>query len=214
MKKRNMKILTAIAAACVMLAGCAGSKAPENEEQSSVTSAEAAAEASSVSESTDDSNGEEDILPEENIDDLNINSGSEEADVISENPLMPIASAALDANEWPVMAEVTDSFMLTEFFLLDGENENYNDLLVLQCPISAVMSEIIIIDAADADAAKEDLEARRTKAIETDAWYPNDKELAEASIVGTNGNYAYFIIGTYAAEAENAINAYIDGMNQ
>lgn len=128
---------------------------------------------------------------------------------VSTNPLRPMADRALAEGEWPFMDEVTDPVIISEFFTLDVSNSNYNGLIIMQCPMSASMSEVIIIDAVDVDSAKADLEARRTKAIETDAWYPHDQELAEASIVGTNGSYAYFIIGDSAADAESAINAYI-----
>lgn len=128
----------------------------------------------------------------------------------SSNPLRPMADAALADGEWPFMEEVTDSVIINEFFTLDPDNANYTGFIIMQCPMSASMSEVIIIEANDVDSAKADLDARRTKAIEIDAWYPHDQELAAASIVGTNGNYAYFIIGDSAEAAETALNAYIN----
>ena len=86
---------------------------------------------------------------------------------------------------------VTDPTILSEYFLLDASNENYKEMIVMQCPISAVMSEIIIIQADDVDAAAEDLKARQQKAIDQDAWYPDDIDMANNSIVGTCGDYAY-----------------------
>ena len=88
-------------------------------------------------------------------------------------------------------------------------NENYKEMIVMQCPISAVMSEIIIIQADDVDAAAEDLKARQQKAIDQDAWYPDDIDMANNSIVGTCGDYAYFIIGSEAETAEKIINDYV-----
>ena len=130
---------------------------------------------------------------------------SEDNGEVGMNPLQSVADAALAVGEWPAMMEITDEMMLTEYFKLDPTNANYRNLLVMQCPMSATMSEIIIIEADDVDAAKADLEARREKAISQDAWYPNDVELAEASIVGTEGDYAYFILAGSASEAETAI---------
>ena len=130
---------------------------------------------------------------------------SEDGGEVGTNPLQTVVDAALAVGEWPSMMEITDTMMLTEYFKLDPENANYRYLMVMQCPMSATMSEIIIIEADDVDAAKADLEARREKAITQDAWYPNDVELAEASIVGTEGSYAYFILAGSAAEAETAI---------
>ena len=121
------------------------------------------------------------------------------------NALQPLADAAMAVGEWPELMEVTDEMMLTDYFLLDPANENYKNMLVLQCPMSAVMTEVIIIEAEDADAAKADLEARQKKAQDQDAFYPDDAERAGSSIVGTEGNYAYFILASSAAEAETAL---------
>ena len=130
---------------------------------------------------------------------------SEDEGEVGANPLQGVVDAALAVGEWPAMMEITDEMMLTEYFMIDPANANYRNCMVMQCPMSATMSEIIIIEADDVDAAKADLDARRNKAITQDAWYPNDVELAEASIVGTEGNYAYFILAGSAAEAETAI---------
>lgn len=130
---------------------------------------------------------------------------SEDEGEVGTNPLQGVVDAALAVGEWPAMMEITDEMMLTEYFMIDPANANYRNFMVMQCPMSATMSEIIIIEADDVDAAKADLDARRNKAITQDAWYPNDVELAEASIVGTEGNYAYFILAGSAAEAETAI---------
>lgn len=128
------------------------------------------------------------------------------------NPLMPIADAAVSADEWPSLWEVTDAQLISDFFTLDAANENYKNLLVLQCPMSANMSEIIIIEAEDVNAAKADLEARQQKAQTQDAFYPDDVERAGASIVGTEGNYAYFLMGDHADNAEKIIADYIKNM--
>lgn len=130
---------------------------------------------------------------------------SEDSGEVGANPLQTVVDAALAVGEWPAMMEITDEMMLTEYFRIDPANANYRNFMVMQCPMSATMSEIIIIEADDVEAAKADLEARREKAITQDAWYPNDVELAEASIVGTEGDYAYFILAGSAAEAETAI---------
>ncbi len=130
---------------------------------------------------------------------------SEDSDEVGANPLQAAVDAATTVGEWPTLMEITDTLMLTEFFKLDPDNANYRNMIVMQCPMSAIMTEVIIIEADDVDAAKADLEARREKAITQDAWYPNDIELAEASIVGTEGDYAYFILAEAAAEAESAL---------
>lgn len=182
----------AVIALCAMLAACGGDSGSAD---NASTSAETTSAAADVSETdteadTEEAGGEE---------------GTVEGAADSANPLQPLADAATSAGEWPALMEVTDPQMLSDFFLLDAGNENYRNMIVLQCPMSATMTELIIIETSDTDAAVSDLEARRQKAIEQDAFYPNDVDLANASIVGTEGDYAYFILAWDAAEAEKAL---------
>lgn len=218
---KKIAMLAALLAVGMTFAACGGSK---NAETSETTAAETTIAETSDTESIET---EEDILPEES-ESLEVSAEEPEEEVIddgedaepavpeetvSDNPLYPAVEKALSESEWPSLMEVTDEVILNEFFLLDPANENYKEMIVMQCPISAVMSEIIIINADDVSAAEADLEARKTKAIEQDAWYPKDQELAAASIVGTNGNYAYYIIGENASAAEQSINDYISSLS-
>lgn len=223
MKRKIIAVIAAAMAVCVF-ASCSSGSSDDGD-----VVIEAGEEYSVADEELSDEEAEsifaedEDMLEEEeiNLDDFfpdlaDISDDETEEDLNddiiedeSSNPLRPIADRALSESEWPFMDEVSDSVFISEFFTLDPENSNYRELLIMQCPMSASMSEIIIIEADDVDSAKADLEARQTKAIETDAWYPHDQELAAASIVGVNGSYAYFIIGDNAAAAEESINAYI-----
>lgn len=221
MNKKLIMTITLMAAASMTFAACGKKDSTENSETVS--------EAISVSEAT-----EEDILPEDDDealeeilddagdglvdDDTLIDDGSAEGEVTveevddayAENPLSPVIDKVLSESEWPVLSIVTDETVLKEFFLLDPAD--YKEIIVMQCPISAKMSEIIIVNSDDVSAAEDALNARRQKAIDQDAWYPNDVELAQNSIVGTNGSYAYFIIGDNAEAAEVSINSYIDAL--
>lgn len=208
-------ILTVTAA--VVLTAC-GSNTDENTTLSSATESEIVEEQqeSSVNDISDNNDNAdiEDILDDETDADAIIEAIAGDEAVItdeeSENPLYDYAAAAMADSEWPFMTEITDTDLISEFFLLDAENPDYENMIVMQCPMSASMSEIIIIKSNNVSAAEEALNGRRDKAINQDAWYPNDIDLANASIVGTNGNYAYFIIGENAQTAENSLKAYID----
>lgn len=114
-----------------------------------------------------------------------------------------------DHSEWPEMAEITDGFILNEFFGIDTDVYPEEDIAVYQCPMSAVMSEIILIRSDDLAGACAVLEARREKAITIDAFYPEDKAIAEASVVGTEGDIAYFIMGSSADESERLLTEYL-----
>ena len=192
------KIAAALAAVlCIGLAGCSDNTTDEvtTSAENSTTTTSEATEASETEASQEDTGNTEDNSPE---------SEGEAA-----NPLQHIADVALAVGEWPAMAGMDDPTMLEDFFLLDASNENYKNLLVIKCPMSANISELIIIEANDVDAAKADLEARQKKAQEQDAWYPDDVERAGASIVGTEGDYAYFIMCGSPDEVETAIVDYI-----
>ena len=196
--KKIIAMLSAIAVCTAMFTACSSGEAETTE----TTTAE-----TTISETIAEETETEEILEEvpaeteESVEEAPSEDGGE----VSANALQPLVDAALAVGEWPAMMEVTDTMMLTDYFMVDPENANYLNMIVMQCPMSATMSEIIIIEAEDVEAAKADLNARRDKAISQDAWYPNDVELAEASIVGAEGNYAYFVLAGSAAEAETAI---------
>lgn len=128
----------------------------------------------------------------------------------SDNPLMPLVDAAMSAGEWPLLDEVTDEQIISDFFTMD--RSKYEQSVFMQCPMSAKMCEIIIVKTDDTDSARADLEARQKKARETDAFYPADVERAGASIVGAQGNYAYFIMADDAAGAEAALVDAVKGL--
>ena len=165
----NKKIimLTALLAVGMTFAACGGSKNEQTETSAPETTVSETAESSAAESDT-----EEDILPEESEtldilpEDVTDDTAAEDEvqpvvpdESTSDNSLFPAVEKALAESEWPVLMEVTDEVILKEFFLLDPANENYKEMIVMQCPISAAMSEIIIINADDVSAAESDLEA-------------------------------------------------------
>lgn len=208
MKIRKIAAIAAVAAVCAALfTACSKDNADEQTTSATTgdtTSAETTAAAESVSDTETEAETDTETEQETEV--------SEDDEAISNNILMPIAEAALAVGEWPSLWEVEDPDILSDYFLLDSANSNYKNMLVLQCPMSANMTEIIIIEADDVSAAVSDLEARQKKAQEQDAFYPADVERAGASVVGSEGNYAYFLMGDNTPEAEKAITDYINAM--
>lgn len=202
------KYYAMIAAVAILLAGCskANDDAASSESTTTTLSQAEQTTASSVTESETIPDGSDDTS-----DDTETEGGSApEFDPDNVNPLQPLVTAAMgDFSNWPFLMEVTDEMILKDYFLLDKSNENYEELIVMQCPMSAQMCEIIIIKAKDVEAAKTDLEARQKKAQDTDAFYPADVENAANSIVGTKGDYAYFFIGGTAADGQTNLEAAI-----
>ncbi|MCH5193137.1 MAG: DUF4358 domain-containing protein [Oscillospiraceae bacterium] len=196
----DIKKIAAVLAAvmCIGLAGCSD----KTNDEEVTTSAEATTETTTEAPITE--------APQDDTDGAGESEGEDMGE--STNPLQHIADAGLAVGEWPALWEVNDAAILEDFFLLDGSNENYRNMIVLQCPMSANMTELIIIEANDVEAAKADLEARQKKAREQDAWYPDDVERAGASIVGTEGDYAYFILCGNPDEVEKALTDYIKSL--
>ena len=211
MKFRKVITAAAVLTACALILTACGKESTE--ETTSAPETEATSE--TFVENLDE-NVSDETINEDNAEDIpnNDNAEDEPVDIPDETPnaLQPIADAALAVGEWPALWEVTDPQLISDFFLLDASNDNYQNMLILQCPMSANMTEIIIVQAEDVSAAKADLEARQKKAQEQDAFYPDDVERAGASIVGTEGDYAYFIMGDNASTAETEIVNYIKNM--
>ncbi len=216
------KILAAVAALAMtglLLAGCGNNNETVTETTTeSVTESVTEATKETTEETTDSS--DEAVDTDDMTDDVTDGEGTDSSDdtvlmpMFDEenvNPLQNLVLATMgDFSDWPSLAEVNDEFILSDYFLLDKNNPNYEQLIVMQCPMSAVMCEIIIIKADDVDAAKADLKARQKKAQDTDAFYPDDIERAGNSIVGTKGDYAYFLICENPTEAESLLTAAID----
>lgn len=200
------KIIAAAASLAIcgaMLTACGTSNNTAETETSAETTT--VSETTTISETESETEASEETVPTESE-----TEAETEAEAVSENPLKPAVDAAINAvgqENLPFLEEMNMPEFLKEFYLIDPENENFENIIVYYCPMSAVMTEIIIIEAKDGqvDAAKETLEARKKKAMEQDAFYPADVENAEASIVGTQGNYAYFLLSSAAADMETAL---------
>lgn len=205
-KMKKLAVSLAALTFCAMLAGCSG----KNDNASSETTV---AETTLSDTMTEETSSEETSSEEASEETSEETSESEEAsgDSAEAGSLKDIAEKLIEAHrdDLPDLELSEDNEFNKEFFLLDADNANYEDMVIYNCPMSAVMSEIIIIKAADGqiDAVKADLEARQKKAQEQDAFYPDDIDAANASIVGTKGNYAYFLLAfDVAPELEKTLN--------
>ncbi len=191
--------LAAMTICSAMLAACGENTSGDTESETTSSAATTASDVPAVSDNESTASAEESTSE----------SGDDSSDTGEEavSALQTAAEAAIDGQDWPAMAVVSsdEKDFIADFFLLDADNANYKELFIFQCPMSANLSEIIIIEADDVSSAKADLEARQKKAREQDAFYPDDVERAGASIVGTEGSYAYFIMGNNASDVEKAL---------
>lgn len=203
-------IIAAAALAGVMLTACSGGNAEETTAETT-TAAEVVTESETESETeaaepeteVEVTEAETETEAEETESEESTDDTDAAEDDTAANPLMPLVDAAMSVGEWPWLEEVTDAQVISDFFLMDSTK--YEQSVFMQCPMSATMCEIIIVKSDDVDSAKADLEARQKKAQDTDAFYPADVERAGASIVGTEGSYAYFIMADSASDVEDAL---------
>lgn len=210
-------IIAAAALAGVMLTACSGGNAEETTAETTtaaevVTESETESETDAAEPETEaaEPETEAEVTEAETETEAEVTESEESAedtdaaeDDTAANPLMPLVDAAMSVGEWPWLEEVTDAQIISDFFLMD--TSKYEQSVFMQCPMSATMCEIIIVKSDDVDSAKADLEARQKKAQDTDAFYPADVERAGASIVGTEGSYAYFIMADSASDVEDAL---------
>ncbi len=189
--KKNIALIAAMAIVATMFAACSSDEDKEETTTPTTTSVvetEAETEAQVETEAETEAETDADTeIEEENLE---------------ANPLASLAEAVINEETWPAMMEVTDATFINDFFLIDTSDESISELLIMQCPMSSNMTELIVVKAADAEAGKELLNARREKAINVDAFYPNDVETAGNSIVGAEGDYAYFIMSANSADDE------------
>lgn len=192
-------LLAAMTICSAMFTACGENTSGDNESETASSAATTASDVPAVSDDENTASAEESSSGNED----DVSDTGEEA----VSALQTAAETAIDGQEWPSMAVVSndEKDFIADFFLLDADNANYKELFIFQCPMSANMSELIIIEAEDVSSAKADLEARQKKAREQDAFYPDDVERAGASIVGTEGSYAYFIMGNNASDVEKAL---------
>lgn len=196
-------LLAALTICPAMLTGCGENTSGGAESETTSSAATTASDVPAVSDDENTASAEENSSESgDDASDTVENTGEEAV-----SALQAAAEAAIDGQDWPSMAAVSndEKDFISDFFLLDADNANYKELFIFQCPMSANLSEIIIIEADDISSAKADLEARQKKAREQDAFYPDDVERAGASIVGTEGSYAYFIMGNNASDVEKAL---------
>jgi len=199
---KKITLLLIISSMLVSMVGCGKSSNNNNSTSDTTTTTQ------TVEETTTDTTVEttiEGTTPQETS-----TNGAESTGSVD---LQAIVDEITSKEEWASLSKIEDEALISEFFTLDPNNPNYKQLLVMQCPMSAVIAEIILIETDDTKSAMEDLNARREKLINTDAFYPEHKEIAEESIVGSHGNIAYFIAGDEEEDSERILINYLDSLS-
>lgn len=193
---KKITLLLIISSMLVSMVGC-GNSSSNNNATSDTTTTQTAEESIT------------DTIAETTIEETSVN-GEQSAGSVD---LQAIVDEITSKEEWASLSKIEDDALISEFFKLNPNNPNYKQLLVMQCPMSAIIAEIILIETDDTKSAMEDLKVRREKLINTDAYYPEHKEIAEESIVGSHGKIAYFIAGDEAEDSEKILINYLDSLS-
>lgn len=114
-----------------------------------------------------------------------------------------LADTVLNSVEFPGMMEVTESAMLDS--IIDFSDYGITDYCVYQQMMSVHLCEIIIVRSNDTEAVLKALNDRKDKLINQLAFYPEQQDSANATVVGKKGSVCYLIAHTDAAEAEKAL---------
>ncbi len=204
--KKIFAYFAALTLCTALLSSCTSSNDNDDATTTESTTSATVLDETTTEDLSEDSTGDEEILPDEDV------NPDEDLTEQSENPLAVLSSSVINEETWPAMMEVTDETFIKEFFTIDVTDENIKEYIVMQCPMSSAMAELIVLKADDVEAAKEVLVARQEKAISSDAFYPNDVEIAGKSIVGSSGDYAYFIMSQESSSDEEALISAIEAL--
>lgn len=113
------------------------------------------------------------------------------------------AEKILGFAEFPAMEEVTDSSMLSS--MIDVTTNDIKEYCVYHNLISVNLQEIIVIKSSDTKTTLKTLEDRKTTLIDQLAFYPEQKESAKATVIGSSGDICYLITHPEASEIEKKL---------
>lgn len=124
----------------------------------------------------------------------------------TEKTAAELMETVMDSIEFPPMIDLTDEERIADMGIDLSAAEDY---AIKQQMLSVDVVEVIIITVKDGKRADTEaaLKKRRESLINDFAFYPEQVESAEATIVGSFKNVCYLICHTEADAAESALKA-------
>lgn len=115
-----------------------------------------------------------------------------------------LLDTVLNSIEFPQIIDVTDEDRIGDMGIDLSISEDH---AIVQQMLSVDVVEVIILKVKDGeiDKAVEDLKARRESLINDFAFYPEQVESANATVVGSEKDVAYLICHANAAQAEEKL---------
>ncbi len=203
----SKKILAVIltAALIVTAASCGGNK---DDEVTTTTPAETTTTTEAVEDVTD--------IEEETTEDTEAEEEAPEADAEAEEDnaaagelsCQVLSDVVINSGvEFPAIGLVEDEAILTD--VLGYDLSLFSEYSVTMHMMSAHLIELTIVKPADGqkDAALEHLNNRMNQLKTEVAFYPEQQETADQTVVGEAGDYLYLLCCNDAAKAEEALKA-------
>ncbi len=203
----NKRIISTLLAAAMIIAvsGCS------NNEKDETTTTTTTAAVTTTTELTSGTTDAEDA-PEAEV----TTDAPEEGDVdaAAQTNCQKITDAVLKSDAIKDWATVqTDDQILND--VLGYDLSLFEDYSVVMHMMSAHLIEVAVVKpaAGKEDAALEFLNNRKEKLINEVAFYPEQQENAEKTIVGSYGGYDYLLCFGEPEALETALKSAIDGLN-
>ena len=203
----SKKILAVILTAALIItaAACGGN----NEETTTTTTTpaetttEIVEDVTDVEEETEDEEADAPEAEDETTEDETTTEGA-----AGELSCQTLSDAVINSGiEFPAIGLVEDEAILTE--VMGYDLSLFSEYSVTMHMMSAHLIEITIVKPADGqkDAALEHLNNRMNQLKTEVAFYPEQQETADQTVVGEAGDYLYLLCCNDAAKAEEALKA-------
>lgn len=203
----NKRIISTLLTAAMLIAvsGCSNN---DNAETSTTTAAETTTTTTELTSGTTES---EDAPEAEVTTDA---PDEDDADAVAQTDCQKITDAVMknDAiKDWATMQ--ADDDVLRD--VLGYDTSLFEDYSVVMHLMSAHLIEITVVKpaAGQEDAALEFLNTRKDKLINEVAFYPEQQENAEKTIVGSYGGYDYLLCFGEPEALETSLKSAIDALN-
>ena len=132
------------------------------------------------------------------------NESNESVGDTTDKTAQELLDTVLNSIEFPQIVDVTDEDRIED---MGVDLSIAEDHAIVQQMLSVDVVEVIILKVKDGEINKavEDLKARRESLINDFAFYPEQVESANATVVGSEQDIAYLICHVDAAQAEEKL---------
>lgn len=202
------KLFTILMAGIIVMSAASCNGAPAATTTQSETTTAVSETAPETTEATEDTEG---TAPDEGMPDES--TPEEGGENTEQTDAMKLTAAILNSGiELPAMTDVFEEEIISD--VMGYDMSIAADYSVVTNIISAQLLEFVVIKPADGKEQEVmDMLNARMETLKTSvAWYPEQIENAEATIVGSYKGYCYLLCDKLSADEEAALKSAIDAM--